>query len=207
MAQKYMTTVDVREAVRMYESGMSLTKISEVLGFSLRTITKHVHPKCAIRPSWEQNALQNGLLTEAEEREAAQLYRRGASKHELACRFNKYPQYFDAILRRHGVTIRRTLSKQNYAHYATPKTMAMTMTLLVATLYREEGMSVGEIAELVGRSWTAVHARLRRAGVVRNKQEAVKVFNAWSRKTSSEREARAHRARKMVENYRREYGA
>lgn len=205
MAQKYMTTVDVREAVRMYESGMSLTKISEVLGFSRRTITKHVHPQCAIRPSWEQNALQNGLLTEAEEREAAQLYRRGASKHELACRFNKYPQYFDAILRRHGVTIRRTLSKQNYAHYATPKTMAMT--LLVATLYREEGMSVGEIAELVVRSWTAVHARLRRAGVVRNKQEAVKVFNAWSRKTSSEREARAHRARKMVENYRREYGA
>ena len=134
MAQKYMTTVDVRESVRMYESGMSLTKIGEVIGFS-----------------------------------------------------------------------RRTLSKQNYAHYATPKTIAMT--LLVAKLHQEEELSVGEIAELVGRSWTAVQARLRRAGAQRSKQEGVKVLRAWSRKPASEHEARAHRARKLIENYRREYGA
>ncbi len=205
MAQKYMTTVDVREAVRMYEAGMSLKKIGETLGFCRRTITNHLAKQCSIRSSAKQNALQRGPLTEAQEREAVRLYRRGVSKRQLAERFNKYPQYFNEILRRHGVAMRHRNAKENYPHCAKPEHLAMT--LLVTKLHQEEELSVGEIAELVGRSWTAVHARLRRAGAQRSKQEGVKVLRAWSRKPASEHEARAHRARKLIENYRREYGA
>lgn len=204
MAQKYMTTVDVREAVRMYEAGMSLKAISQTLGFCRRTITNHLAKQCSIRSSAKQNALQRGPLTEAQEREAVRLYRRGVSKRQLSERFNKYPQYFNEILRRHGVAMRHRNAKENYPHYAKPESLAMT--LLVTKLHRDEELSIGEISELVGKSCTAVRVRLLRSGCIRSKSEGARVMKAWNRKPASEREARAHRARRMVENYRKEYG-
>lgn len=205
MAQKYMTTVDVREAVRMYEAGMSLKAISQTLGFCRRTITNHLAKQCSIRSSAKQNALQRGPLTEAQEREAVRLYRRGVSKRQLAERFNKYLQYFNEILRRHGVAMRHRNAKENYPHCAKPEHLAMT--LLVTKLHRDEELSIGEISELVGKSFTAVRDRLFRSGAIRSKGDGARVKKVWNRKPASEREARIHRARKLIENYRREYGA
>lgn len=142
-------------------------------------------------------------MPEATQLEAVRLYELGLSTTDIAERLGRNPSCFVRLLRRRGVRIRTR--KQAREAYAEPASQALNV--LLAELHVGQRLSMSEVAEAVGKNLSSVQKRLQRMGVTRSRAEAVANAADIRRETAAQREARAHRVRELVSNFRKEYGA
>lgn len=200
--KKTMTTKHVRQALALYQEGMSLREVSEVVGFSRPSIAAQLRKYVRIRTGGEQKSGPRDM-PEATQLEAVRLYEHGLSTTDIAERLGRNPSCFVRLLRRRGVRIRTR--KQAREAYAEPASQALNV--LLAELHVGQRLSMSEVAEAVGKNLSAVQKRLQRMGVTRSRAEAVANAADIRRETAAQREARAHRVRALVSNFRKEYGA
>lgn len=196
---RMMTTGDIKKALALYETGMSLEAVADELGFTRCTIKNNIQHLTRIRSKHEQVALRLKLPDE-KEAELIRLYQTDTTMSELKRLFDRSDSYITHLMMRKGIPLRGRFRAQ---HIRRRTEIETARKLLVLEMYEGLGMSTKEIGDVLGHDYRYVIRRLRDR--MRTKAEFTKVAADRKRESAAQREERDRRVRELISNFRREF--